>query len=327
MVSIFRLGRFGMGLMASGLCLLLAIRGLDWTVVAESITGVSSTLLLLALVGFLFDSYLRAVRWRILFANADISIARLFIIQNEGIGLNNLLPIRVFGEATQVMVLTLRDGIGKAYALTIIGMERVIDLAACATIFSIAFFVVPETKIFAWYVWGAVLSTILAIGLVRFLSWGSDSLEFVRRFPFIVDVMTAVRNLEQDRLRLLASYFVSVGYWIITGMVAWIITLSVDMTISPVTATIIIIGAIFFATVVPAAPSAIGTFEFAVVYVLEFFGVEREVGFGYGVIVHAIFFMPPTIIAVIFLPLEGVGISRRNRGEISATVMISDNGQ
>jgi uncharacterized membrane protein YbhN (UPF0104 family) len=76
-------------------------------------------------------------------------------------------------------------------------------------------------------------------------------------------------------------------------------------------------GTIFFATAVPAAPSAIGTFEFAVIYVLDFFGVERESGFGFAVITHAVFFLPPTVIAAIFLPREGIVSVGRIRGLVA----------
>ena len=111
-----------------------------------------------------------------------------------------------------------------------------------------------------------------------------------------------------------ASFLVSVVYWLMVGLTAWILAISINLSISPVTATLVIMGTIFFATAVPAAPGALGTFEFAVVKVLAFFGVEREAGFGFAVITHAVFFLPPTIIAAAFLPREGIGSMGRIRG-------------
>ena len=106
----------------------------------------------------------------------------------------------------------------------------------------------------------------------------------------------------------------SVGYWLLVGLTAWILAGAIDLSISPTTATLVIMGTIFFATAVPAAPAAIGTFEFAVVYVLdEFFGVSRESGFGFAVITHAVFFLPPTLMAAVFLPREGLGSFSRLR--------------
>ena len=77
----------------------LAARGLDWGLVAESFGGVSLPLVLLAVVVFMVASYLRAARWKVLFVNDEVSTNRLFIIQNVGIGLNNVMPVRIASES------------------------------------------------------------------------------------------------------------------------------------------------------------------------------------------------------------------------------------
>ena len=125
------------------------------------------------------------------------------------------------------------------------------------------------------------------------------------------------RELERHKTRLAASLAITVGYWLLVGISAWLIAVAVDLGISPFTATVIIMGTIFFATSVPAAPSAIGTFEFAMVYVLGFFGVVREDSFGFALLTHAVFFLPPTIIAAIFLPREGLEIMQRIKGRLA----------
>ena len=101
------------------------------------------------------------------------------------------------------------------------------------------------------------------------------------------------------------------------GITAWVVATAISLSISPMTATLVIMATIFFATAVPAAPSAIGTYEFAVVYVLAYFGVERESAFGFALITHAVFFLPPTIIAAAFLPFEGIVSAGRVRGMVT----------
>ena len=300
------LGRVFLGLGASAALGWFAVKGLDWGLVADNLGGLSAPLLVLAVAVFMFASYLRALRWQILFVNQSISTNRLFVVQNEGIGLNNIMPLRVASEITQLAVLTLRDRIDRATALATLGMERVVDVLASTMILGVAFFLVPEMENFTLYVWGAVGFTVVAVGLVRFLAWGSQAVSFIQRVSFLAAFANAVRELEKERLRLLGSFLVTVAYWMLVGVTAWILALAVDLPMSPVTATLVIMGTIFFATAVPAAPSAVGTFEWAVIYVLAFFGMEREGGFGYAVIVHAVFFLPPTIIAAVYLPREGV---------------------
>ncbi len=284
----------------------LAVHGLDWGLVAEQLRGVSILTMLLSLGIFILASLLRAYRWQLLFVKEKLPVLRLFVVQNEGIGLNNLVPIRVASEATQLAVLTIRDRVNAATALATLGMERVIDVVASTMLLGIAFFLVPEMKHFTLYVWGAIGFTVVAVALVRFLSWGSEALAFIKRFRFLAEFATAVKDLERQRGRLAASLLVSFCYWILIGVCTWTIAVAMDLSISLMTATLVIMGTIFFATAVPAAPSALGTFEFAVVYVLSYFGIEREAGFGFAVLTHAVLFLPPTVIAVLFLPREGL---------------------
>jgi len=312
---LFNVSRIAVGVIISVVLLWLVIRGLDWGLVVEQLSGVSIALLLLAVSVFMFASWLRAFRWQILFVNERLSIARLFIIQNEGIGLNNVMPIRVASEITQLAVLTFRDGVRKSTALATLGMERVIDVVVSTMILGLAFFLVPEMKDFKPFVWGAIGFTFVVIAVVRVFAWSSESVPFVRRISFLFALTSAVRDLERQPLRLLGSSLVSVVYWILVGVTAWIIAEAIGLPMSPLQSTVVIMGTIFFATAVPAAPSAVGTFEWAVVYVLAIFGIDREAGFGYAVVIHAVFFLPPTIIAAIFLPREGV-LSLRRGGRL-----------
>ena len=162
--------------------------------------------------------------------------------------------------------------------------------------------------------WGVVGSTVVAVALVFALGWGSMAVALFRRIPFLIAFAKAIRDLVAHRGRLSVSLLASVGYAVLVGVTAWIIALAIDVDISLTTATLLIMGTTFFATAVPSAPSAIGTWEFAVIYGLKFFGVEQEAGFGFAVIIHAVLFLPPMIIAAVFLPREGIGTVRRFRG-------------
>ena len=295
----------------------LAVRGLDWGLVRDSLQDVSPSLLLMAVAVFMFASYIRALRWQVLFLDDRLSTWRLFIVQNEGIGLNNVVPVRVASEATQIAVLSYRDGVRTSIAVATLGMERVIDVVASTLILAVAFFLVPEMENFTLYVWGAVGFAIVMVVLLRLLAWGTDAWSFIHRFSFVSAFASAVRDLVNRPARLSVSMSLSVIYWLLVGISAWLVAGSVSLPVSPMTATLVIMATIFFATTVPAAPSAIGTFEFAVIYVLEYFDVARESSFGFAVLAHAVFFLPPTIIAAVFLPREGVASISRIRRLVS----------
>ncbi len=290
----------------------LAARGLDWGMVGDAFLGVSLPLVALAMCVFFVANCLRAARWRLLFVDGEVSVNRLFIIQNVGIGLNNVVPIRIASEAVQLAILSLKDGVRPSVALATLGMERVLDVLASVAILSLAFFFIPELERFEPYVWGSLALAAACVALVRLLAW-SGGVKWARRLPFLATFGEAVREMERRPARLAASGALSVTYWLLVGATAWLLSSAISLSITPVVATLVIMSVIFFATAVPAAPAAIGTFEFAVVYVLEAFGVSREASFGFAALTHAAFFLPPTLMAAVFLPREGIGSARRLR--------------
>ena len=309
-----------MGVAISALLGWLAVRGLDWGLVLESFSGVSVTMIVFAMIVFMVANYLRAARWRVLFVNGTVSTNRLFVVQNIGIGLNNVVPIRVASEAAQLAILTLRDGVRASVALATLGMERVLDLVVSAAILGAALLLIPEMERFALYIWVAIGIAVVSVVIVRLLAWGSTGGRWSKRLPFLADFLSAVRDLERERTRLAMSTAMTLVYWLLVGVTAWILAGAIDLSITPVVATVVIMGTIYFATAIPAAPAAIGAFEFAVVYVLEMFGVPRESGFGFAVITHAVFFLPPTIMAAVFLPGEGLFSIGRLRSALAGQI-------
>ena len=290
----------------------LSIRGLDWGLVVDHLARVSPLMIALALAVFMASGVVRAARWRMLFMEPRPSVVRLFIVQHEGLGLSNIMPLRVASEITQIAVLTIKDKLRASTVLAAIGMERAVDFLSSMLIFGIAFMLVPEMRPLAPYVWGMIgLGLALIVGL-QVLAWRGESLWLVRRIAFLVAFSNALRNLAQDWNLLLRAFAVSIAYWLLVGVSAWIASEAIGLPISPLTATLVIIGTIFFSTAIP-APSGIGTFHFAVVFVLGLVDVAKDDAFPFAVIVHLLFFVPPTIIAAIFLPREGV--SWRRTGE------------
>ena len=128
------IGRVGLGLSISVTLGWLVTRGLDWSQVFDSLRDISPPIIFLSVVIFLMASFLRAYRWHVLFVDENIPTLRLFIIQNEGIGLNNVVPLRVVSEATQLAILSIRDKVKSATALATLSMERIIDVIASALI-------------------------------------------------------------------------------------------------------------------------------------------------------------------------------------------------
>jgi hypothetical protein len=100
-------------------------RGLGWREVASSLQGYPFLYGLTALGVFLVANWVRAYRWQLLFLDQRVSLVRLFLVQNVGMGLNNLMPIRTFSEVYQCTLLTVRGAVTPGTALATLGVERV----------------------------------------------------------------------------------------------------------------------------------------------------------------------------------------------------------
>ena len=69
--------------------------------------------------------------------------------------------------------------------------------------------------------------------------------------------------------------------------------------ISLLVATLLIVGTMGFVGVIPSLPASVGTFEFVVYQLLKAFEVGPAEALGFGLVVHAMIFIPPIVIAVI----------------------------
>ena len=150
----------------------ITVRGVDWGLAIDNLSDASLPLLTVALFIFMAAALLRAIRWRLLFLDERPAVARLFIVQHEGLGLGNIMPVRIASELTQLWVLTTRDGVKPSTAVAAIGMERVVDLIASSSILALALIFIPEMRPLAPYIWAAILIAVVVIIGIKVFAWG-----------------------------------------------------------------------------------------------------------------------------------------------------------
>jgi len=293
----------------------LAIRGIQWGQVGKSFQDFSWLYAIIALGLFFLSLILRAYRWQVLFVTERVSLFRLFLVQNTGIGLNNLSPVRVLSEPTQFVMLTLRYKVHGGVAAATLGMERVLDMVGSTAIFATGLIFIPARArddfllpVLASFVlsWMAVLIFVL-LGV-------ASRKTFTGRLAFANGFLQSVARLNRAKAVLAYSLFLTTVCWLIVGTCAWLLAEGMGLGISPLIATLAIMSTVYFATVVPAIPGAVGTFEFAIVYFLgQFYGVAQPMAFSYALAVHALLFLPATAIAI--LVVATIGLTPRKGGQ------------
>ena len=288
----------------------LAVHGMDWSLVLEQFQDFPVGWALASLLLAVLVIFIRAYRWRLLFVNQKIPYMRLFMVQNAGLGLNNLMPVRVVGEGAQYALLTLRYKVNGGVALGAIGVERILDLVVTASLLMVGLTLLPNKGDFLPYVVGAFVVAVGSIMAVPVFIWLGRK-PFVSKIPLLASTAAFLSDLTKAKGTLAYTSLVTLVHWLLIGMTAWVLAYGMDVGISPFVATITILGTLYFATSLPALPASVGTFEFAVVYVLKVFDVPQATAFSYGIVLHAIIFVPPIVLAIAYFSSVGLKTLKR----------------
>lgn len=311
-----RSGRVGLALLGVVLGLYLgylAVSGVRWDEVRNSLTGWPAWIVVAAVASVLLSSYLRGLRWSMLWSTPAVSGFRLMVVENAALGLNNLSPVRMFDEALELGILTLRDRLPGGQVIATMMMSRVQDLAFTLTFIALALLFIPRLWQYAPVLFGAV---------AFFGAWVLIILNFrvaVRLIPSLSSLPGAtvfegtMRALWRDPRRLARSFLLTASYWLLLAPAGMLLAHGAHIALPPHVVLVVVLGAIFFATSVPGLPGAVGTFEFAVVSLLSLWEVPREQALAFAVALHAVLYLPITAFAVVVLPREGLGSLRAIR--------------
>lgn len=299
----------------------LALHELDWGQVFQTFREFPIAFAFLGILVFFIALLLRAYRWRVLFVHERVSLFRLFMVQNAGIGLNNLMPIRAFSEAAQFLLLTRRDGVTAPTALATLVVVNVLDIFASAILMGVGVIFLPQLRGASIQLAGAIILSIVSLLIVLFVFRKLDTFSLGKRVPFLTRFAAALSALQDRRRRVLASFVLTVGHWLIVGLSGWILAHGLGMDVSLGLMIVLFVAVIFFVSATPSLPGAVGTFEAAVMYTLvTLFSVDKALAFPFAVVMHVVMFVPPTIIALIVLPREGVGLFAKRAAQEPAVV-------
>ena len=310
------LGQVGLLAVALGLGLTLgwlAVRDVAWGQVADQVRGASVPLLAAALALNLLGLYLRALRWRIVLTGESVSTGRLFLVQQAGAGLNNLSPVRVFSEPIQFGLLVLRDRLpGGAVALTL-GVGRSMDLLTHGLVIGVGLALYPPLRPFVPYILPAAAISVLGVLLWVVLGTGAARLRFMGRLPFSTVFADARRTMATHPHRVVASMALTLLSWVLTGLSGWATLEALGGGLDVLVIIVVVQASLFFALSLPGLPAAAGTFHFAAVVLLSLWDVAGDLAFSYALIQHVIVFLPPTVVAAVVLPREGLASLRSLR--------------
>lgn len=299
----------------------LAFRNVDLKHTWEAVTRANLRLIGLAIL-VTFSTYaLRAIRWTWLLkpiGNASFKSAFRYTV--IGFATNFLLPGGRIGEVLRPFLLARREGMNAASAFATIVVERLLDIVVVLLFFAgaIALSVVDvgdDVRLAAFVAAGAALAAFVVLfvlaGHPERLGQFTERLS--RRLPARVAqplarlVRTFAEGLAVLRSpsSLLMATVWSVAVWLSIAAGIWVTSHAFDLTISFV-GSFLVVG---YLTVGVAAPTPGGAGGFHLMYKLaltQFFGADPDVAIAAATVLHAVSFVPVTLMGILFMWQDGL---------------------
>ncbi len=297
------------GLLVSAAFAYLAVKGAQLDKVWAALRESDYAWLLPSLAAGTVWFFMRAERWRSLYARDRRPPLRacssaLFV----GYLFNNILPARA-GEAARVVALKRKASASIAETTATVVLERVFDVLSLLLLLFVALPWLPDlTWLRAAGVLAAVLLVILAAVVVVLAVFKE------RPFAFAFRLAGRLPLLSEERLRhspmnflhgllalrsattALVAFAWTTASWIVLGFSFWFVMLAFDLGLSPLAGLLVVI-AIGLAMILPSSPGALGVFEWATVLALSAYGIGDSKALSYALVLHAVNLLPFFLLA------------------------------
>src|SRR5919108_137811 len=288
-------------------------------------------LLALAVCATVSTYILRALRW--LYLLAPIGRARFstaFETTTIGFAASFLLPARA-GEVLRPYLLARREGLPATACFATIILERLLDMVTVLLLFGLFVALVDpasmggDPALYARVKLGGVAAAAGSIaGLIVFFALaghpdrlGRAALKIERVLPprlaravaRFVETFAQGLGVMRQPGRLVVSLLLSFPLWLSIATGIWLTSRAFHMTFgylgSFLVMTLLVVG------VAMPTPGAIGGFHAMYqITVTTFFGVPTDRAVGGAIVLHAVSFLPVTLIGLLFMAREGLSLTR-----------------
>jgi len=318
--------KFLLGVLISVSFLYLALRGLQFDQVWDTLQNANYFWLLPGIAVYFMAVWVRAWRWHYLLRPLkNIPTKTMFPIVAIGYMGNNIYPARA-GEFLASIVLKRKEGIPISAALATIIVERIFD---GVVMLAFVFLNLPELakltsdsgfvgNIQNLAIWGAAAF----IGaLVIFLLAAMFPKTTEKWAQFFIDHL--VPHKWRDKISSLAFrflsgleslrspwealmvFFTSVLIWLLETGKYWFVMHAFPFEVS-FFALMLMNGIVNLATTIPSAPGYVGTFDAPGIALLKAYNVPGEIAAGYTLVLHVALWVPITALGAYYFIREGL---------------------
>jgi uncharacterized protein (TIRG00374 family) len=311
-----------------------AFRQTDLSGVWAETRRADAGLLFLGLVATGLTYAVRAWRWQCLLAPiGPTSFGNAFETTVIGFAASFLLPARA-GEVIRPYLLARREHMNPSSAFATIVLERLLDLAAVLLLFAAFVFTVgpgvisgDPAQLGRVKLGGgiAALAALIGLGVLCALAGhperlGRAALRVDRVLPArlarivagFVETFAQGLAVMRDPARLAVALGISFPMWMSIAAGIWLASLAFHISY-PYPASFLVMMILVVGVAAP-TPGAIGGFHAAYIFaVTTFFGVPADRAGAAALVLHAISFIPVTLLGIVFMMREGLTLAGARR--------------
>jgi uncharacterized protein (TIRG00374 family) len=327
-MSIRKAVQLGLGLGLAALFAWMLVRQVQPDELRHAFAGVEREWVVAALLSFIVGYACRIQRWRLM-----LKVARPDLRWTDCIGpflssfaMNNVLPFRA-GDVLRAFAFNRQLGVTSGIVLATLFVERLLDLLMVLVLFGAALAIFGlhasqlagiggATLILA----GAMIAMVLLFpglfsplvqSISRLVGRMAPSLG-MRLQKETEKLMTMLAEMSKggNMLRLLAW---SILAWLAEGGVFGFAALGIlSITVPSASWLALPIGTL--ATLIPSTPGYVGTFDYFTVHAMTALGNEHGAAIAYALLVHALLWLPPTILGGLYLMVRPAQIEKHLEG-------------
>jgi len=300
------------GLGVSAVCVILAFRGANVEDVTAALAQADMLLVVSAFVAAMAATGASVFRWRILLQPYPTRVAKLFSAFMIAHLLNTVLPAKL-GTVARAYLAGEMEKIGKAFVLGSIAVEKVLDnvIIVLLGVLLFPFVALPE------WLWQSGVSTailFLAMFTLTILAgrnrevlvrWTESLYSNLRVHP-PVDLVRHL-GLALDSFAALSQPDICWPLWgwslLIwgSGILANQLVMMAMGIRAPWVAAVFLLVVLQIGTKLPSSPGSVGVFHYLAVLALSVFSVDKSLALSYGLVLHAVVVLLPSVFGAFFL--------------------------
>lgn len=315
---LLRLLRPVVSLLLAGLLLWLAVRDVDLDSTWSALRAARIGWIGVALFSVALNTWAKAARWGVILGDKRDRVTFRLVLTALLIGqtVNWFIPGR-WGELSRAHLIG-HNRLGKTFSLGTVALEKIIDLAAYALLFTVLLLMLPLP---AWlsdsgFTLVAISAVLVAgVGLVagfplqvekfyaRILALVPEKIQpkiLVRIQSGLASLEVLGRGREMLKVSLLTALIWATAIWNIDLAAK---ALRMDISLIAALTVLVVLQA---GVSIPVIPGRFGLFQYLCILALGLFGIGETTGLTFGILLQAVILIPPTIVSLLLFLILGL---------------------